>query len=59
MSERALTISAIAALIAGAALMLPFEATATRILGVLALFAFIVIGVFAIANPRRLGDPPE
>jgi hypothetical protein len=59
MSERRLTFAAIAAFVLGIALMIPFDATVTRILGVLCLFAFIVIGVFAIATPERLGDAPE
>jgi hypothetical protein len=58
-TERRLTLAAIAAFTVGVALMIPFEATATRILGVVALFAFIVIGVFAIARPERLGDRDE
>jgi hypothetical protein len=41
-------------LLAGLALMIPFEATLTRVLGIAALFAFIVVGVFAIANPDFL-----
>jgi hypothetical protein len=59
MSERRLTLAAVAAFVLGVALMIPFEATVTRILGVLCLFAFIVLGVFAIARPERLGEPPE
>jgi hypothetical protein len=39
-------------LVAGLALMLPFEYTLTRVLGVTSMFAFIVVGVFAIANPE-------
>ena len=49
----------LAALLAGALallLMIPFEAWFTRLLGVLALFAFIVAGVFAIASPSFLED---
>ena len=38
------------------ALMIPFETTVTRVLGVAALFAAIVVGVFAIASPEFLGD---
>ena len=38
----------------GLVLMLGFEAAVTRVLGVLALFAFIVIGVFLIADPDLL-----
>jgi hypothetical protein len=34
--------------------MIPFEATLTRILGVLLLFAFIVGALFVIAEPRFL-----
>jgi predicted lipid-binding transport protein (Tim44 family) len=49
-------------LVAGLGLMLPFEATITRILGVAALFTFILTGVFLIADPARLAaeddDPP-
>jgi hypothetical protein len=41
-------------LIAGLALMIPFEATITRILGVGLLFAFIVGALFLIAEPRFL-----
>ncbi len=54
--ERRLTIAAVAAFVAGVALMIPFEATITRILGVLCLFAFVVLGVFAIAQPERLAQ---
>ena len=39
------------ALVAALVLMLPFESAITRILGVLAMFAFIVSGVFLIASP--------
>jgi hypothetical protein len=41
-------------LIAGVALMIPFEATITRILGVTLLFAFIAGALFLIAEPRFL-----
>ena len=40
----------------GALLMILFEEWFTRLLGVLALFAFIVVGVFAIASPSFLED---
>ena len=43
-------------LAAGLALMLAFESWITRLLGVLALFAFIVIGVFLIADPALLAE---
>jgi hypothetical protein len=38
----------------GLVLMIGFETAITRVLGVLALFAFIVIGVFLIADPELL-----
>jgi hypothetical protein len=34
--------------------MIPFEATITRVLGVVALLAFVACGVFAIATPDYL-----
>lgn len=43
-------------LVAGLALMIPFEATITRILGVGLLFAFIVGALFLIAEPKFLED---
>jgi hypothetical protein len=39
----------------GVVLMIGFEYTITRVLGVAALFAFIAFGVFAIADPEVLG----
>jgi hypothetical protein len=41
-------------LAAGLVLMLGFETVVTRVLGVLALFTFIVTGVFVIADPEFL-----
>ena len=46
-------------LVVGLALMLAFESWITRLLGVLALFAFIVIGVFLIADPVFLVEEEE
>jgi hypothetical protein len=46
-------------LAAGLALMLPFEYTVTRVLGVVLMFAFIVLGVFAIATPEFLGGDDQ
>ncbi len=40
----------------GLVLMIGFEHTLTRVLGVLCLFGFIVSGVFTIADPAALGD---
>jgi hypothetical protein len=46
-------------LVAGLALMIPFEATITRILGVVLLFTFMVGALFAIAEPRFLDRDRE
>jgi len=43
-------------LLLGLALMIPFDAAVTRILGVACLVAFVVTGVFLIATPSYLGD---
>lgn len=60
MHDRRLIRAAILTFILGVALMIPFEATITRILGVACLLAFIVIGVFAIATPEFLsGDADD
>jgi hypothetical protein len=59
MSRSAALLRAVVAgsLVAGLALMIPFEATITRILGVALLFAFIIGALFLIAEPRFLeGD---
>lgn len=42
---------AVVTFLAGAILMLGFDVTATRIVGVLALMGGIVLGAFAIATP--------
>jgi hypothetical protein len=44
----------LAALVVALVLNLLFEQTLTRIVGVAAMFAFIVAGVFLIANPGFL-----
>jgi hypothetical protein len=56
-SERRLLLAAITALLLGVGLMVPFEGVVTRVTGVASLFAFIVLGVFAIASPQRLAEP--
>ncbi|HEX8102922.1 MAG TPA: hypothetical protein VF533_09930 [Solirubrobacteraceae bacterium] len=43
----------------GVPLMIIFEAPITRIVGVLALFGFIVAGVFVIADPAFLAGEEE
>jgi hypothetical protein len=52
--RRALLALMLSSLVAGVGLMLGFEAPLMRVLGVLALFAFIVSGVFLIADPASL-----
>ncbi len=56
-----LAMLAIACFVVGAGLMLAFEMPATRIVGVLLLTGWIVIGAFALATPEYLGreDDPE
>jgi hypothetical protein len=49
----------IACFVLGVALMIPFESTVTRVLGVAALLAFVVSGVFAIARPEDLGESAD
>jgi hypothetical protein len=47
---------ALGCFVAGVLLMIPFEFWLTRILGVAALLAAIVVGVFAIATPGFLEE---
>jgi hypothetical protein len=49
----------VASFAVGVVLMVAFEYTVTRVLGVAALFAFIVGGVFLIADPAVLGREDE
>ena len=49
----------LAALLVGVVLMVAFEHTVTRVLGLLCLFGFIVGGVFLIADPVLLGNDEE
>ena len=57
--KRPAVIAMFACLAAGLVLMIGFELAVTRVLGVLALFAFIVIGVFVIADPEFLARDDE
>ena len=41
-------------LVLGLGLMLPFEVTLTRVAGIALLFAFVICGVFLIADPAFL-----
>ena len=55
-----LRVVTIACLVLGLALMVPFKATVTLALGVALLFAFVVCGVFLVADPAFLaGDDDE
>lgn len=54
MSRRRKAILVAAAFVLGVGLMVPFEYTITRVLGVGFLLAFIVGGAFAIAEPGFL-----
>jgi hypothetical protein len=49
-----LPVVAFACFVLGVCLMIPFELTITRILGVILLFTAVVAGVFAIATPELL-----
>jgi hypothetical protein len=49
----------LAAALVGVVLMVAFESTLTRALGLLCLFGFIVGGVFLIADPELLGKEGE
>jgi hypothetical protein len=50
---------ALVALVVGLGLMLPFEATLTRLGGVAALATFVICGVLAVANPEFLAGDGE
>ena len=49
-------IATIACFVLGAGLLFPFDKLYTILPGVLLLLAFVVCGVFALANPERLRD---
>jgi hypothetical protein len=49
-----LVIATVAAFLLGAGLLFVFEKAVTLAIGVLLLFAFVVLGVFAIASPEYL-----
>jgi len=54
-----LEIGAVACFVLGAALLFPFDETLTILFGVLLLMASIVLGVFVLASPDRLGGAPD
>jgi hypothetical protein len=49
----------VALLVAGLALMIPFEYTLTRATGIACLLGFIVVGMFQIAEPGFLGGDED
>jgi hypothetical protein len=57
--RRPLLLVMFGALVVGLALMLIFDHWLTRVVGVLALFTFIVTGVFLIADPAFLDAEEE
>lgn len=59
MSQRTKTVLVAAAFVLGVGLMIPFEEAITRVLGVASLFAFIVGGLFLIAEPGFLAADDE
>jgi hypothetical protein len=54
-----LAVVTLASLVLGLALMIPFEGAIVRAAGVAALVAFVVCGVFLIANPEYLGQEDD
>lgn len=52
--KRALESIWLSSLVIGVGLMIPFDMTLPRIVGMASLFAFIVIGVFLLADPNDL-----
>jgi len=58
-SRRPLLIVMLGCLAVGVLLMLLFESPLSRVAGLLALFAFIVTGVFLIADPAFLAAEDE
>ena len=54
-----LVVATVAAFMVGAGLLVAFEKALTLAAGVVLLFAFVVLGVFAIANPEYLGRAPD
>jgi hypothetical protein len=55
MRRRPLAVATLAALVVGVALVIVFDQPAPLAIGVLALVAFIVLGLFLVATPEFLG----
>jgi hypothetical protein len=56
MSRRALGALVVTTLVGGFVLMLGFDTPATRIAGVVCLLAFVVSGVFLVADPGFVAE---
>ena len=54
MRSRPLIAATLASFILGAGLLFAFEKAVTLAVGIMFLFAFVVLGVFAIASPEYL-----
>ncbi len=52
--RRRLAAATVTAFVLGLAFMLPFEYTVTRILGVISLATFVILGMRLVANPAFL-----
>ena len=59
MTDRRLRVASLVALVLGVGLMIPFDHPAALAVGVVCLFAFIVLGLFGLVTPERLSDEPE
>jgi len=55
----ALLIPTVIAFCLGAGLMLPFEYTITRLLGILSFAVFFICGMLLVAGPGFLQEDPE
>jgi hypothetical protein len=58
-SPRALRVLVSTSFVAGLVLMVGFDCPLTRVLGIASLLAFIVAGLFLIADPQFLEDGDE
>jgi hypothetical protein len=54
--SRPLLLATLASFVVGAAVMIVFEGTIARVLGMTALVGFIVLGLFLVIDPALLDD---
>jgi hypothetical protein len=54
-----LRVASVIAFVLGVGLMIPFEATATRLAGIISFAAFVVLGLAAVAEPGFLAADGE